>query len=150
MFKAYDGRMTHSDTIDVVHIHPSDNVAIAARTLKKGETIAVGGRRITLSGDVKQGHKVALADVAPGASVTRYGQRIGQATAAIRPGEWVHTHNLSAGALSQEYEYCTETPPPPAPLVGRTFNGYKRPGGLAGTRNYIAVISSVNCSWHGM
>jgi altronate hydrolase len=99
-----------------------------------------------LTSDVKLGHKIALAAIPAGQRVIRYGHSIGVATEPIAPGDWVHSHNLAAGELSQQYEYCTEVPVPPAPIEGRTFQGYRRADGRAGTRNYIAVISSVNCS----
>ena len=106
----------------------------------------MNGRAVNLSGDVKLGHKIALAPIAAGERVFRYGHSIGVATQAIAAGEWVHSHNLAAGPLAQEYEYSTEIPPAPTPIADRNFRGYRRTDGRAGTRNYIAVISSVNCS----
>src|SRR5688572_21385929 len=133
-------------TPDAVHIHPADNVCIATQPLASGSKVAVNGRAVKLTGDVKLGHKIALAAIPVGQRIIRYGHSIGVATEPIAPGDWVHSHNLAAGALNQEYEYCTEVPAPPAPIEGRTFQGYRRADGRAGTRNYIAVISSVNCS----
>ncbi len=92
------------------------------------------------------GHKVALVPIDQGGRVIRYGQTIGFATSAIEPGDWIHTHNLTAGEFSRQYEYSTDIPPDPTPIVGRTFQGYRRASGKVGTRNYIAVVSSVNCS----
>ena len=83
---------------------------------------------------------------AAGERVVKYGQTIGFATEAIAPGAWIHTHNLTAGSFERDYAAASEVPPEPAPLDGRTFAGYKRPDRKPGTRNYIAVISTVNCS----
>ena len=129
-----------------VLLHPADNVAIATRHLESGSEISAGGKSVRLTAAVPMGHKIALAAVAKGGRIYRYGQTIGFATEAIEPGDWVHTHNVEAGAFSREYEYATEVPPDPAPIVGRTFQGYRRADGRAGTRNYIAIISNVNCS----
>jgi len=133
-------------TIDVVLLHPADNTCVAARHLEDGAEILAGAHRVRLSGRVGLGHKIAVATIAVGEPVFKYGQTIGFATQAIAPGDWVHTHNMTAGEFAREYEYATAVPAPPTPLEGRTFEGYRRADGRAGTRNYLAVISSVNCS----
>jgi altronate hydrolase len=133
-------------TADVVHIHPADNVAVAARPLDTGDLISVGGHSLRVAEPVGMGHKLALARVPIGERVFKYGQTIGFATQAIEPGALVHSHNLAAGGFEREYLYATDIPAPPAPIAGRTFLGYRRASGKAGTRNYLAVISSVNCS----
>ena len=116
------------------------------RDLDAGDTIAVAGRRIELTGPVPFGHKIAVESVDKGESVYKYGQPIGLATQTIQPGDWVHSHNLAMDESDRQYEYATETPPPPKPITGHTFMGYRRADGRAGTRNYIAVVSTVNCS----
>lgn len=133
-------------TTSVVHLHPDDNVCIAIRNLPEGAEIAAGGHAVRLAGAVRMGHKIALQPIAKGGRAFRYGQTIGFATEVIEPGDWVHTHNLEAGAFSRDYQYATDIPPDPAPIEGRTFRGYRRADGKAGTRNYLAVISNVNCS----
>ncbi|HEX7450129.1 MAG TPA: altronate dehydratase family protein [Pirellulales bacterium] len=130
----------------VVHLHPADNVCITTRNLATGRQVDAGGKSVRLSGNVPLGHKVALTKIERGGRVFRYGQTIGFATETIEPGDWVHTHNVEAGAFSRDYEYATEIPADPAPIIGRTFQGYRRADGRAGTRNYIAIISNVNCS----
>ncbi|HJT31877.1 MAG TPA: altronate dehydratase family protein [Pirellulales bacterium] len=131
---------------NVVHLHPDDNVCIAIRNLTENSEVTAGGWTVQLTGAVRMGHKIALAPVAKGGRVFRYGQTIGFATEAIEPGDWVHTHNLEAGAFSREYQFATDVPPNPTPVEGRTFQGYRRADGKAGTRNYLAIISNVNCS----
>ncbi len=138
--------MFKSTPIDVIFLHATDNVCVAARDLAAGARISAGGATVELSGPVKLGHKIALAPLAKGQRVVKYGQTIGFATESIAAGQWIHTYNLTAGQFDRDYAAATEIPPEPAPLVGRTFEGYKRPDRRAGTRNYIAVISTVNCS----
>ncbi len=86
--------------------------------------------------------------IAKGQPVKQFGQTIGFATTDVTAGQWVHTHNVEAGALSLDDAHATETPLPPAPLTGLTFPSYRRPDGRAATRNYVGVVSTVNCSAH--
>jgi altronate hydrolase len=138
--------MITTKPIDVVFLHADDNVCVAARDLPAGSEIVVGKHGIRLGEAVRLGHKIALRPIAAGQPVVKYGQTIGFAETDIAPGTWLHTHNLTAGAFARDYAAATEIPPDPAPMVGRTFQGYVRPDRKPGTRNYIAVISTVNCS----
>src|SRR3954447_11031526 len=133
-------------TTDAVYLSSDDNICVAARNLAAGESLSVGGQEITLADSVRLGHKIAVRPIRKGEHVRKYGQIIGQATESIEPGQWVHSHNLMNGDFVRDYAKSQFVPPPPTPIEGRTFLGYKRPGGKAGTRNYIAVISTVNCS----
>jgi len=136
-----------------LHLHPIDNVAIAKVALQPGMEIVVDlssgeGQRLTIKNDIPAGHKVALTPFKPGELVRRYGEVIGKAAAVINPGEHIHTHNLGmahsqAGeALGGQIEPVIPVPEPEQ----RTFMGFPRADGKAGTRNYIAVIANVNCS----
>ena len=138
--------MASQAAVDAVLLHPDDNVCVAARDLRAGTVVALAGRRCRVREPVKLGHKIALASIPAGAPVIKYGQTIGIATRAVGIGDWVHTHNLAIGELAHEYAPASRTPPPPEPIQDRTFQGYVRPDGRVGTRNYIAVISTVNCS----
>lgn len=138
--------MMKSFTTDAVLLHRKDNICLAARQLAAHTGIAVGDRTLTLNGPIQLGHKIAIVRIPRGQPVVKYGQTIGVATENIEPGDWVHTHNLSNGDLELDYAPATQIPPPPAPITDRTFQGYRRANGKAGTRNYIAVISTVNCS----
>lgn len=133
-------------TVDVVLLHPDDNICVAARSLEAGESISAGRHEVCLPRDVGLGHKVAVVSIAAGEPVRKFGQLIGFATQDIAPGEWVHTHNLTAGEFQRDYAFASAIPPEPAPITDRTFLGYRRADGRVGTRNYLAIISSVNCS----
>jgi altronate hydrolase len=131
---------------DAVYLHADDNICVAARQLRAGEELEIAGATIRLAEAVRLGHKIAVRPIRQGDYVRKYGQIIGQATESIEPGQWVHSHNLVNGDFVRDYASSTAVPPLPEPMTGRTFLGYKRPGGKAGTRNYMAVISTVNCS----
>ena len=131
---------------DAVYLHPDDNICVAARNLGAGQELEIAGATVRLAEAVRLGHKIAVKGIRKGDYVRKYGQIIGQATEAIEPGQWVHSHNLVNGDFVRDYASATAVPPPPEAITDRTFLGYKRSRGKAGTRNYIAVISTVNCS----
>jgi altronate hydrolase len=135
-----------STITDIVQLRPTDNVCVAARPLAKGQRVQTSGGSIEIAEPIPMGHKVACSPISRGSAVKKYGQQIGVATEAIGAGSWVHSHNLSLGQLDCDYAPASETPRPPEPIRDRTFQGYRRANGRAGTRNYIAVISTVNCS----
>jgi altronate hydrolase len=132
----------------VVLLNPADNVAVARVVLEPGRRIFAGGSEIEVLSVVPAGHKVAIAAVAPGEPVRRYGELIGLASAPIRPGEHVHTHNLAYEEFTLQYEFPQGDRPPAPPAAGPTWMGYQRDDGRAGTRNYIAVVAASNCAAH--
>jgi altronate hydrolase len=138
--------MAHDNGPRVVVLDRLDNICVAAVTLQRGARIEVDGSTLTVTADVPLGHKVALHAIGAGEPVRKYGQIIGHATQPIAPGHWVHTHNLALQEFQRDPASATRIPPAPAPMTDRVFHGYRRSGGRAGTRNYLAVISSVNCS----
>jgi altronate hydrolase len=138
--------MSRNPASDVIGLHPDDNVCIAARYLEAGTRIFVGDNELTLGESIKLGHKIAINRIARGKHVLKYGQPIGVATEDLAPGDWVHSHNLCNDESARHYAPASEIPAAPEPILGRTFLGYRRDSGRAGTRNYIAVISTVNCS----
>lgn len=129
-----------------VQLRPEDNVAIAARNLAAGAELESSGQRMALAARIGMGHKIAICPIAKGQPVYKYGQIIGFATHDIAPGDHVHVHNVSAESFERDYAFCRDCPPPPAPVEPRYFMGYDRGDGRFGTRNYIAIISTVNCS----
>ncbi len=131
---------------DIVLLDPVDSVCVAARDLAVGDVVDAPGGTIRLLEHVGQGHKIARASLAPGDAVLKWGQPIGFATRSIPPGQWVHSHNMAIGAVTQDYEKSTAVPKDLSPRTGCTFQGYRRADGRAGTRNYLAILSNVNCS----
>jgi altronate hydrolase len=132
----------------LIRVHSLDDVAVLAQDTRAGASLPCGDGTVTLSADVRQGHKVALRSIAAGEPVRRYGQVIGFAAAPIAAGHHVHLHNLEYREFDRNYEYCVEaTEEPVLPLAERaTFQGYVRSDGRVGTRNYLGVLSTVNCS----
>lgn len=130
-----------------LRLHPEDNVVVARRSADAGATFTVNATQtVAATEPIEMGHKLAIAPIPADAAIRKYGQPIGFATRDIAPGEWVHTHNVGLGELAHEYEFCTAVPDPPEPITDRTFLGYRRRDGRAATRNYIGIISTVNCS----
>ncbi len=130
-----------------VHLRPEDNVAVAARRLEPGTEVQHDGARLTVAARVGLGHKLAVRPIKKGEAVTKYGQIIGFASRDIAPGEHVHVHNVAADSFERDYAFCRDCPPPPPrPAEPRTFLGFDRGDGRYGTRNYVAIISTVNCS----
>ncbi|WP_285711489.1 UxaA family hydrolase [Erythrobacter oryzae] len=129
-----------------IRCHRADGVGIALAELVAGEVIVLGEARVALRDAIPRGHKFALHPHAPGDVVRRYGEAIGRATAAIAPGNHVHTHNL-ATALSGERRYvgggAHDAGLTAAPL--RTWRGYLRADGRYATRNEIWLLPTVGC-----
>src|SRR5439155_124124 len=131
-----------------VLLRAEDDVAVAKAELAAGTVLEDGTTRIEVRQDIRPGHKVARKAVRTGAPVRRYGQVIGFATQDIAVGDHVHTQNLGIGELQREYEVGVDVKPVdyyPAESM-RYFDGYRRDDGRVGTRNYVAIISGVNCS----
>lgn len=132
----------------LLRMHPEDSVAVAKRAIQAGVELTGGPVALRVNQPIGPGHKVALCDVKRGEAIKRYGQTFGFAAVDIAAGDHVHTHNVELGEFGRDYAFCAEVREVDyvAPDALRTFQGYTRAGGRAGTRNYIAVISSVNCS----
>lgn len=130
----------------VVHLHADDNICVAIAPIAGGEEFVIGDKSLNAAEAIRMGHKIAVRDIDEHEPIRKYGQVIGFATKRVRAGEWVHSHNLAQGSIVNEYEKSTEVPPPPNPIVGRSFQGYRRADGKVGTRNYVGIISTVNCS----
>lgn len=134
----------------VLMLRESDNVGVVRVPLSAGEIIELGGRRIEVRESIMPGHKIALQSITNGSPVIKYGEFIAKATCDIAEGEWVHTHNAVPDFSGREYEYATRTPVTDyfSPERAGTFMGYRRENGDVGTRNYVAVIATSNCSSH--
>lgn len=131
-------------TSKAIRLHPADNVVIALADLPQGAVPDALG--FALPGPVPRGHKMAAQDLTKGQNVIRYGQIIGIASTEIKAGDHIHSHNLGMGGHDLDYAFASERNPQPKPEAGRTFLGYHRQDGQVGTRNYLGVLTSVNCS----
>ncbi|PHP66026.1 galactonate dehydratase [Zhengella mangrovi] len=135
--------MTRSSAVSV-RLDASDNVVTAIRALEAGTPV----EGVVTTTMIPRGHKIATVAIPQGAVIRKYAQVIGYASADIAPGEHVHTQNTEFRNTEAEYEFSTDLRPVAfVPEAGRdTFMGYRRANGRVGTRNYIAVLTSVNCS----
>jgi altronate hydrolase len=128
-----------------IRLHPSDDVLIARSQLVGGTSV----ESISVKGLIPAGHKIATHAIGVGEPVRRYNQIIGFASKPIAAGEHVHTHNLwmgeAKGDFARDYAIGADVKPP-APRREASFLGYRRSDGRVATRNYIGVLSSVNCS----
>ncbi|UAK26098.1 UxaA family hydrolase [Sphingomonas nostoxanthinifaciens] len=131
----------------LVQVAPGDHVAVTLRAITAGETLKAGGQSVVAAVDIPRGHKIALVPVAAGDDVRRYGWPIGRATAAIAPGDHVHSHNLATKLSGEEpYRYTPAAVAAPSLAAGaRGFAGYRRADGTVGTRNQLWVIPTVGC-----
>ncbi|MFN3312534.1 MAG: UxaA family hydrolase [Hyphomonas sp.] len=126
----------------ILTLNPADDVGIVLADLARGAETA-GNLRARNS--IRAGHKIALRAIAKGTPVRKYGQVIGLASQDIQPGDHVHTHNLAFGGQARILPSNYANAPPPQSSTA-TFMGYARKEGRAGTRNYIGILTSVNCS----
>lgn len=125
-----------------LRMNEHDNVWIAAEALPAGDVI----EGIQLRANIPAGHKVANQAIAQGEPVHRYGQIIGVATQAIQPGDHVHVHNLRMMAFERDYDFCARKKDVTIDPQRDTFLGIRRPDGRIATRNYIGILTTVNCS----
>jgi altronate hydrolase len=129
-----------------VLLNERDSVVVALRALLPGEFVPVGLSVIEVREPVPAGHKMAIREIDTDQPVFKFGWPIGLATKNIGPGQHVHVHNLRCDHAIDLAAMATEIPPSPEPLLGYSFNGFERANGKVGTRNFLAVISNVNCS----
>ena len=145
----HDPRFTVTDpAARGIRLQPDDDVAIITGDATAGTAVDIGGDQILLRDDVPRGHKLAVRDIRAGDPVRRYGQVIGFAQAAIAAGEHVHLHNVEYREFGREYEFSSDARPqdvlPEAEQA--TFQGYVRSDGTVGTRNFLGILTTVNCS----
>jgi altronate hydrolase len=127
-----------------LRLNPADDVVIACRELEAGTNLIQEG--VVVKERIPSGHKVATRAIAAGAPVHRYNQVIGFATKPIAPGFHVHVHNLEVRDFERDYRFGEAYEPTPMAEPAATFQGIVRPDGRVATRNYIGILSTVNCS----
>ena len=132
-------------TTPVIRLHPDDNVVIARATLLPGTPVGAG---VVAAERIPAGHKVAVKPIAVGEAVRRYGQIIGFATVPIEPGRHVHVQNIGMGDFAKDYGYTQDARPTDFANDPASFMGIRRSNGQVATRNYIGILTSVNCSAH--
>ena len=142
-----------TSTSGLLVLHQADDVGVAVAGLPAGSELDLPAGQVRTAAPVPPGHKVALHAIAAGAPVRKYGQVIGFASAPISAGEHVHVHNLvfgefdrAASPAGQVSGHPAAVPALPGGPLALTFAGYRRADGRVGTRNYVAVVSTVNCS----
>jgi altronate hydrolase len=129
-----------------IRLNAADNVVLARADIIPGRPVR--GESVTAATIVPAGHKMATEAIAAGQPIRRYNQIIGFATEAIGPGEHVHVHNCAMGDFERDYAFGADARPTiyVTPAEQAQFQGFRRANGRAGTRNYIGILSSVNCS----
>ena len=127
-----------------LRLNESDNIIVAVDAFTPGFVY----QNATASERVPRGHKMAIAPIAPGEPVRKFGQIIGFASQPISPGQWVHEHNVECRDFARDYAFAEEARDEAILPEGEraTFEGFRRASGRVGTRNYIAILTSVNCS----
>jgi altronate hydrolase len=130
--------------MEYVRLDSSDNVVTATQSLAAHRPI----EQVETTGLIPSGHKIATVEIGQGEAVRKYAQVIGYASQPIAAGDHVHTHNVEFRSTDANYEFSTDLRPvAPVDASERdTFMGYRRANGSVGTRNYIAIVTSVNCS----
>ena len=127
-----------------IRLHPDDDVVIARLELATGTLVSRENVRTAVT--IPAGHKLAVRDVAQGKPVRRYNQIIGFATRDINAGEHVHVHNLAMGDFQRDYAFCALRKETEFLAEQATFQGIVRADGRVATRNFIGILTSVNCS----
>lgn len=138
--------MINTSIKKVAILNENDNVALALEDIPAGAQISVGD--ILVTSNIPRGHKIAISDIKPGSEVIKYAQVIGFAKGSIATGEHVHNHNSGMGEVERDYDFCSAagSSVPNTSESSRTFKGYRRANGKVGTRNFIGILTSVNCS----
>ena len=125
-----------------IRLDASDNVITATRNLEAGES----AEQVSTQQIIPRNHKFASRDIKKGEAIRKYAQIIGYACVDIAAGEHVHTHNVEFRNTDVDYEFATDLRPVAPAQTKDTFMGYRRESGKVGTRNYIGILTSVNCS----
>lgn len=136
----------HLEGRPVIRINPHDNVVVALRDVLAGEKVDLDNNtQVRALQNIPRGHKMAIAAIAQGSDVIKYGMPIGHATSDIAVGSWVHTHNMAtnlSGESNYRYKPNVHWPEPVKP---ESFMGFRRPNGQVGIRNEVWIVPTVGC-----
>jgi altronate hydrolase len=130
----------------VLLLNPTDPLVVATRDLAVGEAVGLGD--VTPIEPIGRGHKLAIKPIESGTPVRKLGQVIGIATQAITPGQHIHVHNVEFRPSTADHAigiHRSNMMVLPEDQAA-TFQGIVRPDGSVATRNYIGVLTTVNCS----
>jgi len=127
-----------------IRLHPDDDVVIARAEIPTGTLLT--REKVHALVTIPAGHKLSVRDVAQGEPLRRYNQIIGFATRPIKAGEHVHVHNLAMGEFERDYAFCLDKKETAYVQPSASFLGIVRQDGRVATRNYIGILTSVNCS----
>lgn len=130
----------------ILSLHEADTVAVALDSIPAGTALPSG---LVAAERVPKGHKIAVRGIPAGGPILKFGQVIGVSTCAISPNSWVHEHNVAVTDFTRDHAFGVEARNEAGLAPGEVpahFVGFRRPGGRVGTRNYIGILSSVNCS----
>lgn len=131
---------------DIIKINENDNVVVALRDLKIGDTIEIEDKVITIKDDVVRGHKIAIKDIKVNEKIVKYGFPIGHAISDIEKGKWIHTHNAKTNLDGiNDYSFNQKLVENIFTDDKLTFKGYKRPNGSVGIRNELWIVPTVGC-----
>jgi altronate hydrolase len=127
-----------------IRLHSDDNIVVAIDLVNQGDSVA----GLTARERVLRGHKMAVEPIREGEPIRKFSQIIGFAKTHIAPGEWVHEHNVALHDFERDYRFCEDARDDDLlpPELRATFEGYRRDTGKTGTRNYLGILTSVNCS----
>lgn len=130
----------------VLRLAPGDNLVVAPQPIRQG--LVLDGYSITARHDTPQGHKIAIRPIQSGAPILKFETVIGYASQDIEPGDWLHSHNIRFDAVEKDYAFARDYVPTQIlpPEQRAQFMGIRRANGRVGTRNYIGLFVTVNCS----
>ena len=126
-----------------IRLHPADNVVVARMDILPGTKVE---GEVAAATRVPPGHKILTRAVRKGEPLRKYNQIIGFATEDLAPGTHIHTHNCVMGDFERDYAFCADAHPTDYITPAATFMGYRRADGRAATRNYLGIVTTVNCS----
>ena len=126
-----------------IRLHASDNVIVARMDILAGTRVE---GEVAAATRVPPGHKILTRAVKKGEALRKYNQIIGFATDDLAAGTHIHTHNCVMGDFERDYAFCTDAHPTDFIVPAATFQGYRRADGRAATRNYLGIVTTVNCS----